>query len=242
MKIQRLILGAVFLLVVAAGFGTLSIGAASEDGAPPNSMLLQPLTAKQQAAINQGLTQKQTTRTRPSTYTYAPGTLRQHCIARMEPLQPGQKISESLGVTCFGTFSDALAAATGGRVQVSRDFRPDDLTQDILDTGLTNRAGTPAIDTVVGVDYLDANFQGSTYTWYTTHTAGCTDGSSYGADLPSGWDNQISSGRGYAGCSNMKHYENTGYGGSLTICGQDWTSCANMGIMNDQTSSVNLRP
>lgn len=242
MKSRIFILTVALLLVGIVAIGAMPTGAASGDGAPSSSMLVQPLTAEQQASIDSGQTQQQTVRTRPSTYTYAPGTPRQHCIAQIEPLQPGQEISEVLDVKCFNNFSDALAAATGGRVQVPQDFRPDDLTQEILDSATSKVVDAPMVDTVVGVDYWDVNFQGSTYTWWTTYTPGCSDGSSYGADLPSSWNNQISSGRGYAGCNNMKHYENTGYGGSLIICGQNWTSCANMGIMNDQTSSVNLRP
>lgn len=237
MKAHKLLLATALLFVSLAGASSASTGLASQgevlpdgnsDGLP-DGIVVQPLTLEQQAAIDQGLAGEQTARVRPDSYAPA-----QHCIGRLEPLSPEQKVSEVFDVRCFDTFSDALAAATGGKVLVPKDFRPDDLTQDILDAATA--------DTVLGVDYWDANFQGSTYTWYTSHTPGCTDGSTYGANLPSSWNDVISSGRGYAGCNNMKHYEHANYGGSLKICGQDWTSCATMGVMNDQTTSVNLRP
>lgn len=231
--IQRVALGAALTIVLALG-GIATMGATPRGEAASMSVVVQPLTRQQQAAIDSGTSQSQTPRVRPATYTYGTGDPHQHCIAQVAPLQVGQAPPPVSNFQCFATFSQALAAATGGKVQTAPDFRPDDLTQAML--------SSPATDTVLGVDYWDSNFSGSTYTWYTTHTAGCTDGSSYGGNLPSSWNDQISSARGYAGCNDMIHYENSNYGGSSRDCHQDWTSCATMGVMNDQTSSVNLRP
>lgn len=230
--IRRAGLAAFFSLVL--GLTTIAIpGAALSREAASTSVVVQPLSPQQQAAIDAGTTQTQAARIRPATYTYSSGDPHQHCIIEVAPLMAGQKTSSVSNFRCFANFSDALAAATGGSLRVSPNFRPDDLTQAMLES--------PATDTVLGVDYMDANFGGSTYTWYTAHTAGCSDGSSYGGNLPPSWNDQISSARGYAGCHDMVHYENANYGGSSRDCHQDWTSCATMGVMNDQTSSVNLR-
>ena len=223
MKARRLALVAVVLLTAIASIGADRGNVLRRDG-----IVVSPLTPQQQATIDRGLTQKQGARVRPATYT--PG---RHCTAKIDPLQPGRKNSKISDVRCFNKFSDALAAATGGKVRVAHSFRPDDLAQDTLDT--------TTADTVIGIDYGNSNFGSSTYTWWTTHTAGCTDGTSYGGNLPSSWNDEISSARGYGGCNHMNHYENANYGGSMISCRQDWTSCDTMGVMNDETSSVNLR-
>ncbi len=81
-------------------------------------------------------------------------------------------------VRCFDTFSDAIQAATGGRVNLPPDFHAGDLTPELLDSLLAasppsaSAGATPAFSTVVGIDWEYINFQGITYTWTTDHTAG----------------------------------------------------------------------
>lgn len=207
--------------------------------------VVEPLTPEQQAAIDAGLGYQQPGRVRPENYDYGS----KHCVSHVEPLQPGQKASAVQDRGCFDNFADALAVATGGRVRLPKDFRADDVTQEILDTG---RSGTPltyaslagAQQTyvVIGIDWEHANFSGNTIMHETTHLAGCTDGTSYGWVNMGGnwWNDKISSARGYTGC-HADHFEHSSYGGAMLRCTQGTDVCANMGVMNDQTSSINWR-
>lgn len=215
----------------------------------PAGTTVQPLTTQEQEAIDKGQTSPTQARVRPDTYTYTADM--QNCVTQVSPIKKGQAGSSYIEQGCYGTFAEALSVATNGRVQVSSDFRPDDLTQDILDKDLPgtstqadggNTSASP-LSVVIGVEYWDANFAGSSWIVDTAYAAGCTDGTTFGfPTFPSGhttWDNNISSARGYTGCIGI-HYENINYvGPTQAVCGQNWTDCANMGSMNDKTSSIN---
>jgi hypothetical protein len=144
--------------------------------------------------------------------------LKGHCAA-----SPGQ---EPLVVSCFDTFSDAIYFATGGAVRLPATVGPDELTEEMLQ---------PAADrTVISVEYKDPNYSGQSFVWYVNNSFGCTTGWSYAQPtMPSGWNDVISSSASYGGCTYVRHYEHTYYGGSKIDC-----TCATMGAMNDKTSSL----
>jgi hypothetical protein len=52
--------------------------------------------------------------------------------------------------------------------------------------------------------------------------------------MPSGWDNRVSSARGFSNCNYYYHYQNTAYGGTSIAC---HTECASMGTLDNDTSS-----
>lgn len=160
----------------------------------------------------------------PLTAALAPETSRENCIARAEP--GGEAPAPPTGYRCFPTFAEAIYAATGGAVSLSPSTRPQQLTQSMLNL--------PGTNTVIGVDYMDANYGGASLTWYESKDInGCTDGSYYTASsMPSGWNDDVSSAISYGGCKTYNHFENTNFGGAKLTC-----TCATMGVMNDQTSS-----
>ncbi len=250
MKSGRFALGMCLLLValsvVGAGVVSQSVGAqGSQDGQEIGEVaslkrVVEQLNSEQQAAIDNGLAAKLEPRVRPETYTEGS----KHCVRHFEPVSPDVKEPVTQDKGCYSNFADALAAATGGRVLLPKEFRPDDITQEILDTGLAD-AKLAGIQTyvVIGIDWEHANFQGSSIINETDHSAGCTDGTSYGWENMGGnwWNDRISSAQGYTGC-RADHYEAAYYGGALLRCYPNSTSvCANSGVMNDQTSSINWR-
>jgi hypothetical protein len=95
-------------------------------------------------------------------------------------------------------------------------------------------AALPAVTIVIGIDYMNANYGGASYTWTTTAT--CTEFPEYWvSSMPSGWNDDISSYRDYAGCNVNPHWENVDYKGALANCGPN---CSYIGAaMNDRTSS-----
>lgn len=143
-----------------------------------------------------------------------------HCVAG--PLHRGQNKLAEVPIHCFDTFSEAVSAATDGKVELPPDATGAGLTPEML-------LGT----TVIGIDYQDSNYQNDAYIWSTDHLPGCSDGTGYGIDtMPSGWDNKVSSAISYQGCNTWIHYQDQYHGGAQITC-----TCASMGAMNDRTSS-----
>ena len=87
-----------------------------------------------------------------STPSHASATLKpdQHCVAHIDPIQPGQKESRVTVRGCFNTFAEAISFATGGAVRLPATTQPSEVTQEML---------LPSQGTVViGIDSVDAYF------------------------------------------------------------------------------------
>jgi hypothetical protein len=97
-------------------------------------------------------------------------------------------------------------------------------------------AALPAVTTVLSIDYMNASYGGASYTWTSTSVTSCTYWPEFEEpSMPSGWNDDISSYRDYAGCNYNPHYENINYGGAISDCTPD---CSYIGAaMNDRTSS-----
>lgn len=140
---------------------------------------------------------------------------------------PGEQSSQVSQPQCFATFARAIAAATGGTVQLSPAAKPSQLTQEML-------SDVPDTTTVIGIDYVNSNFGGNSLTWTST-SGGCTSTQHFQASsMPSGWNDVVSSARSFANCNTYTHFENVSFTGAELNCGP---SCATMGVMNDKTSS-----
>ena len=97
-----------------------------------------------------------------------------------------------------------------------------------------------ATTTIVGIDYSGSLYAGTTLNWTTTNSQGCTGGASYGSPgMPSGWNDVVSSAKGYQGCNNNPHWESTNYGGASITC---MPNCSTMGAIDNKTSSVKWKP
>ena len=140
-------------------------------------------------------------------------------------------------VRCYRTFAEAISAATHGRVQVTAGQRSRPLTDAEMAAPAAMPNGTAATY-VLAVDYKDAGFGGSTYTW--TSTVTCAQGYSFNqATMPSGWNDTIGSVRTYSGC-NQDMYYNANYGQPVyQVVGG---SASSLGALNDQTSSERRHP
>src|SRR2546423_110819 len=61
-----------------------------------------------------------------------PGIGERHCVVRIDPVKPGQSASRVYDLRCFATFAQAITAATGGRVHLSANTSPAQLTDQML--------------------------------------------------------------------------------------------------------------
>jgi hypothetical protein len=161
-----------------------------------------------------------------------------HCIVKASRTQakpaPRPKIS-----ACYDTFSDAVFAATGGRIRLS-ESEPFAAQLDTLEREQKSIAPqlSEASTFIVAVDYVNSNFGGSTLSW--TSTAPCSPNFSWAASsMPAGWDNVVSSTRGLSYCDQNVLWENPNWSGVTQTCSPD---CSNLGAMNDQTSSREWHP
>lgn len=152
-----------------------------------------------------------------------------HCVVHVAPLHEAQTQSESVSLGCFATFAEALAIATGGAVQAPSTASPEDITQALLST---------SSNTVISIQWDGTNRGGGSIIRVTSHTPGCSDGSSYGnPSMEPGWDDRVSSAQAFGGCNHFYHYEHTAWTGAVLDCN---TYCGSMGVMDNQTSSWRL--
>jgi hypothetical protein len=158
---------------------------------------------------------------------------KQHCYALIASIEEGNNgSSRVIKSGCFDNFADSIYAATNGRVLLNHSARPEEVTNEILNSN--NRLISPSNQVVIGIDWDNTNFGGSSYTWVVSGS-GCSSSTQYSvSSMPSGWDNRVSSARGYSNCNYFYHYQGTSYGGSSVVCN---TECATMGSLDNATSS-----
>jgi hypothetical protein len=161
------------------------------------------------------------------------GTHKNHCYALISPIEEGTKGSSKIIKTvCFDNFARSISAATNGRVQLNGSIQPGSMTEEALNSN--NGVYSPSSQVVIGIDWEDSNFGGSSYTWVVSGS-GCSSSTQYSvSSMPSGWDNRVSSAKGYSNCNYFYHYQNTSYGGSSVACN---TECSSMGSLDNATSS-----
>jgi len=155
-------------------------------------------------------------------------TKQQHCIAQAQPSGAGAMAK----VQCFGTFAAAIKAATGSRVNLGNATT----SRRVSSTELSASPDSTTTTYVLSVDYHDANFSGSTFTW----TAAAPCGYYQTGSMPSGWNDVISSVADYSGCATTL-YHDSNFGGSTYRIGVNG-SAASLGSFNDQTSSQKWCP
>lgn len=162
----------------------------------------------------------------------------QHCYALITPIEEGvHGSSKIIKAECFDNFSDSIFAATNGRVQLNRSTHPETVTDEALNSSIESSSLSSQV--VIGIDWDYTYFGGSSYTWVVSGS-GCTSTTQFSvSSMPYGWDNRVSSARGYSGCNYYYHYQNTNFGGSSVACST--TGCATMGILNNATSSEKWR-
>lgn len=159
----------------------------------------------------------------------------QHCYSLLAPVDiKSNDDSKVLETACFDSFSASIKAATKGRVNLDSSVHPLDVTEQMLNSVSDKSSASAAVQIVVGIDFDNANFGGSTYTWVVPNT-GCTDNTFYSVStMPTGWNDRISSAKAYSNCNYFYHYQDANFGTPSVVCNTD---CSGMGSLNDATSS-----
>ena len=156
-----------------------------------------------------------------------------HCYALLSPAgENSGSASQILETACFDTFSQSVKAATLGRVELDPSVLPQDVTDEMLNAN--ESVSLFAVQVVIGIDWDYTNYGGSSYIWV-ANDYGCSTSIQYGVTtMPSGWDNRVSSAKGYSNCNYYYHYQNTNYSGTSIGCHD---ACSSMGSLDNDTSS-----
>jgi hypothetical protein len=158
-----------------------------------------------------------------------PAEVLRHCVVTVAPVEnaSGKPLPAP---RCFATFAEAIWEATEGRVQLPADATTVD--QETLDMGLGGNGFETVSATVIGIEYQHRDYYGWSYVIQSTKVQGCAGYSYRVPTLPANRNNEISSAKAFASCKSS-HFSGTNMTGSRYLC-----VCAQMGTMNDQTSSI----
>jgi hypothetical protein len=161
------------------------------------------------------------------------GAAQQHCVVSSNAQPIGGTAGPAGSVAparCFATFQEAIFAATNGRVQL-----PSSVSREAMDDRMLN--GNALIQNasfVIGIEFVDSNFQGATLT--ITNSVTCIGFTHTIASMPAGWNDVVSSAKAFSNCNHSVHFENSNFGGASIDCG---AGCGFIGgALNDRTSSI----
>lgn len=149
-----------------------------------------------------------------------------HCVVELAPAAKDAKASVASEIGCYGSFSNAIEAATNGEVTLPQWASPDSISEsDIASEAVA----------IIGIDYDGFNYRGASLTWTTRNLSGCFRGSVYRANQPASFNNRLSSTRGFSGCNKNTSYDGYFQTGSFVRC---FPNCSLRGFfMNNRTSS-----
>ena len=147
----------------------------------------------------------------------------QACIAQAPPAGS----TAMPAVTCYPTFAQSISAATSGRVSLPATAAPGSVTPDQINAG----PATPSTTYVISIDFQNSNFGGSSLTWYESSKCGSFQIS----QMPSGWNDVVSSVEAFSGCANTL-YQNNNFGTPTFNIARNG-SASGLGSFNDKTSS-----
>jgi hypothetical protein len=162
-----------------------------------------------------------------------------HCAARLQPVAPkdahGVIRAKLVDMGCFGTFAEALSAATGGAVRVAAGTTPAGLTERQL------RASTnvvPNSNVLIGTEWDDSTYGGLSVS-YSAPTA-CAGDDIWDVNyVGDNWNDRFESGKGFGGCDHNRKFGAADFAGTSIVC---TPNCADYGVLQNKVSSLRWKP
>jgi hypothetical protein len=152
-----------------------------------------------------------------------------HCVVALSA-GTAAKRSVVKDYRCFTTLSQAVAYASGGEVKLGARS-----SLSSADSALRRRSSASSAP-VLGIEYNEDNFGGTSLTLTGSGGSGCYGGTEYSfANLGTyGWNDKIESARSYSNCVAV-HYKNSGLSGaSASVFG----SKGDFGSLSNEISSI----
>jgi hypothetical protein len=161
-----------------------------------------------------------------------------HCVYRLDPIRQHERsgvIAARLRlVGCFPRFRDAVAAGSGGSIQLAPDASPASLTEEELVAGSSTSA---RVSVLLGTEYDSILYAGASNSYFAAST--CTASTTWQvANVGAAWNDMFESGMGFGGCHTNKKFRNTNFGGAVVTC---TPNCSNYGALINQVSSLRWR-
>jgi hypothetical protein len=158
-----------------------------------------------------------------------------NCAYRLDPVSydaATHTVSADLVlIGCYDTFSAALAAGSGGAIQVSSTTTPGQLSDAMVSTSAT------AAPTLIGTEWTSVNFSGVSSSYFAPDScAGTVYAVSYVGDA---WNDDFASGKGFGGCDTNKKFQHANFGGDVLTC---TPNCSDYGALRNEVSSLKWRP
>lgn len=155
----------------------------------------------------------------------APGRApERHCLVNLEPGAPGGP-AKAGAMTCYGSISEVILAATDGRVALPAATRASEVNEDLLASAGYDPTAASLASVLIGIDYSEPYYGGASLTW--TAPYGCYDpysGSNFSwftNGMPFGWDNVVSSAQTFSYCRSTTFYDYPYQSGSSASYGCD---------------------
>lgn len=162
------------------------------------------------------------------------GDRSQHCVMTSD-----KGGAQPAAPACFDTLSDAIFAATEGRVRLDRGVRPSEVTDQMLGQEETQpRVPEPDANTVVlGILFRNAGFLGGTLVLTASSEGlGCRSGNTYAfSRLPKGWNDEMGSIKNFSDCTRSILYEDINFRGVQLTCRE---YCSGVRKLDDEVSSI----
>jgi hypothetical protein len=157
-----------------------------------------------------------------------------HCAVLLVPAGagsgPGAVATGEKELGCYPTYAEAVAAGSGGDIQLAPDMTPSALTRSTL-AGAT----VEVPDTVmIGTEFTGTSFGGNSKSYFGSETCSATVTweVSYVTDA---WNDDFESGKGFGSCDHNKKFMDSNFGGSVLTC---TPNCSDYGALRNEVSSL----
>jgi hypothetical protein len=156
----------------------------------------------------------------------------QHCVVHLVPIAPKtddgviSAVLEEGG--CFPTLEEALEAGTGGQVALPAGTSPAELTQSVLDTGVT-----AATDVLLGTEYENTSFGGISHNYFAS--SGCANTTWQVSNVGAALNDRFESGKGFGTCDHNRKFEHADFGGAVVLC---TPNCGTYGTLRNEVTSL----
>jgi hypothetical protein len=148
--------------------------------------------------------------------------------------EPGAIETVPVALGCYATYSQALAAGSGGSLSVPTTTTPASLTDATLASTSTDSVTT---NILIGTEWTNISFAGSSNSYFASST--CTSSTTWQTHyVGDAWNDLFESGKGFGGCDKNKKFQDADYLGTVVTC---TPNCSDYGVLRAEVSSLRWR-
>jgi hypothetical protein len=146
--------------------------------------------------------------------------------------EPGAVDARLIDEGCYSSFEVALSVGTGTTVDLDTSVTAASLSEATLE----GEVSTSGADVLLGIEYNEFNYDGSSNSYYAT--SGCANTTWEVAYVGDTWNDRFESGKGFGACDRNRKFEHADFGGSALLC---TPNCPDYGPLRNRVSSLRWR-